>query len=694
MTRHPLGDLYGLNIHHPTVSPKSPHYRIPSWPPPDDWPVAIDAHGKVVCRVGDRAWNLAAYSGHGESAHINFASGQLKVEGGQRIRVDIDAVNQRLFQQAVCWFLWGHRQRLAAKTVVGYSARLKPVFLLCAKHQIAASDLYRFPRILDQLADVVAPSSANEVLTMLRELWTVRDVLGFVILDKPGMVRFEAGLPEHQEQQTPYIPPRIWLYQMQRLRVFLEDFWAHREALAAFFRYMHEAFLENAGSPEALYTKRLASRSPFYSKSVQSKGCRYHGTFWEVADRFAVKPLLEKWASPTSKSGTKSLPSGRPQVLSRYFAAAVFVGHKYLLNLSGVRANEGADFRSRCFEVELDPSYGDIYFLRGVTTKTLQDDQALWVTSPSARLAVDVMTIVANLRVECAQSNPRINLPEDEVDDPWLLSRAREPWSPKGRSNRPGRVTVGQYRYGDWRRLCPALFDQRELLITADDIRLAQLVTPNLDFARYAVGNPWHFHDHQLRRTTAVNMCASHLVSEPTLQYQLKHMRRAQSLYYGRGFSHVALNRKYAEDYLRTAYEMLRRQIAFLAKDRYVSPLGAAHKGRLLTRLHPAATDELVGKRDIGRIQKLVATGELVAKPTLLGLCLSPTPCEWGGVLNLIHCGSCDRALGDKAKLPQVRDVQQMIKEALDASTPDSPDRASLMLQLTSVESFIRVLQS
>jgi hypothetical protein len=694
MTGHTLGEAYGLNIRHPAVSPKSPHYRLPAWPPPDDWPVVVDAQGQVVCRVGDHAWDLAAYGGRAESAHINFASGWLKVDGGQRISVAIDAVNRRLFQQTVCWFLWGHRQRLNVKTLEGYSARLKPVFLLCAKYQIAASDLYRFPRVLDQLADIVAPSTANEVLTMLRELWTVRDVLGFTILDERGLAHLESGLPEHQEQQTPYIPPRIWLYQMQRLRVFLEDFEAHRDALIVLFRYVHEACLENAGSAEVLYTEPLSSRSPFNPEADKRKGCRYHGTFWDVADRFGVKGLLERWALDPGEADAECSPLGRLQVLSRYFRATVLVGHKYLLNLSGVRANEGADFRSRCFEVEHDPSYGDLYFLRGMTTKTLQDDEALWVTSPSAQLAVDAMTTVATLRLECAQCNPHVDLPKDEVADPWLLSRPREPWCSSGKVNGPGRASAKHYRYGSWERVCPALFDKRELAITADDIRLARLVTPTLDPARYAVGTPWHFHDHQLRRTTAVNMCASNLVSEPSLQYQLKHMRRAQSLYYGRGFTQVALNRKYAEDHLRTAYEMLRRQIVLLAEDRYVSPLGEAHKGRLLARLHPAATNEPMGRRDIGRIQKLVAKGELAAKSTLLGLCLSPTPCEWGGVLNLIHCGTCDRALGDKAKLPQIYDVRQMIKESLEASSPDSPDRASLTLQLTSVETFIHVLQS
>ena len=685
---------YGLNVRHPLVTPDSAHYRIPVWPPSDDWPVVIDHMGKVICRVGDPVWDMAAYGKRGHSARINFGYGIHTTSVGEDIKVEIDPTNMHLFQQCMCWFLWGHRQRLTANTVCGYAARLKPLFLLCAKEKIAASDLYRFPRVVDQLASTVAPSTADAVLTMLRELWTVRDLLGFVLLDERGMAHFEAGLPDHAEQQTPYIPPRIWLYQMQRLHAFLDEFSRHKEQIVSFFRYVHSACLDNVGSPEGLYSGQLKAKSPFNKGAEEWSSCRYHGTFFEVAEQFGIKDLLDNWTWRVAADDKSKRQGGSMAMLASYFRATIFVGHKYLLNLSGARSDEGANFRESCFVVEHDDDYGDLFLLRGETTKTIGDDNALWVTSPSAKLAVDAMATVARLRLECAQINPFVQIPEDEIADPWLLSKPREPWTARGNANGGGRAFSKSFGYGNWESVCPALFDEKELTITEEDIRIARLVTPTLDPERYAVGKVWYFRNHQLRRTTAVNMCASNLVSWPSLQYQLKHMRRAQSLYYGRGFSHVALNRRYAEEYLRTAYEMLRRQVAQLADDRYVSPLGAAHKSNMLERLNPYAREEPINKRDIGRMQKLLANGEVAAKPTLLGLCMSPIPCEWGGVLNIIHCSDCDRALGDRRKLPEVKEVRRMIKENLDVSPPDSPDRESLELQLKSAEKFIHVLRS
>ncbi|MEX3937270.1 hypothetical protein AB4Y32_37005 [Paraburkholderia phymatum] len=75
------------------------------------------------------------------------------------------------------------------------------------------------------------------------------------------------------------------------------------------------------------------------------------------------------------------------------------------------------------------------------------------------------------------------------------------------------------------------------LRITQQDRDLARLVTPTLDSGRFAVGKVWPLAWHQLRRTGTVNMQASGLVSDASLQFQLKHVSRAMSLYYGRGYA-------------------------------------------------------------------------------------------------------------------------------------------------------------
>lgn len=685
MNSHLQRDLT-LKLCHPTISSDSPHYRIPTWPPPDDWPVVIDALGRVVCRVGDPRYDFRPYGNGRLSVTINFVRGSIK-----GVPINIDPVNARLFRLVINWAMWGDRRRLTAVSIVAYANRIKSIFVLCAREKIAASDLSRFPRVADQLSECVPPSCANAILGMLHELWSVREQLGFSLLDEQAMNRFEAALPDHETKQTPYIPPRIWIYQIGRLRLFLEDFLAHREQLEALFRYTFAAYLENFGSPQALFSnKGNGSRSPFNKNSARLyAACTYHGTFMEVAAEFKVDGLLDRWYR-TSDSSNKRKSDQSVRRLTRYFGMAVFVGHKYLLNLSGMRRLEGGSLRADCFQIENDELFGEICTLTGETTKTVRDDDARWVTSKTAQLAVEVMTIIARLRGECTKANPFVTLPADEEAQPYLVSPCSEPW---GSGNRNAlRGVPNSLAYCKWQKQNPTLFDQAELMLTDEDIRIARLITPSLNPERYAVGKVFHFHEHQLRRTTAVNMCASDLVSDATLQIQLKHWRRAMALYYGQGFSQLRLNRKYTAEHLRTAYEMFRLQVAQLSDSRYVSPFGEEHKTNIIKQLNPTNCDP-VSLKNSDRLTRLAKRGEIGARQTLLGLCMKPGPCEFGGVENIIHCSGCDRALGDRQKLPQIKQLRRMIEIHLVDSPIDSPEHDSLQMQLKSAEAFIYVLQ-
>ncbi|MCW1936866.1 hypothetical protein OMD46_12070 [Pseudomonas sp. MDMC_285] len=119
-------------------------------------------------------------------------------------------------------------------------------------------------------------------------------------------------------------------------------------------------------------------------------------------------------------------------------------------------------------------------------------------------------------------------------DDPakrYLLDYCLEPWGTKlTKINRTIRPSIPSYAHVlQW---FDKLFDPEQLRITPEDFALARLVTPTLT-DEFAVGKIWPLAWHQLRRTGAVNMQASGLVSDASLQFQLKHVARAMSLYYG-----------------------------------------------------------------------------------------------------------------------------------------------------------------
>jgi hypothetical protein len=674
------------------ITSDSPFFRLPSWPPPDNWPISVDSKGNAISTFGDHRWSLEPGRYFGidfVKASYNASSSKKKREEVKQI---IDPENVKLYKLCIAWFLWGDRRKIGPSGLQSYAYRIRALFVLCAKEGISAASISRYPRVIEQLADFLAPGTASEALSLFHELWCAREIIGFTLLTERNLEQLSAMLPEHETQQTPYIPPRIWLYQIEKLHAFLQDFIDHEEKIIAFYHFILEAYIENHGSPNALFStissKNRSTKSPFNAACESNhRGCKYLGTFLENAENFGLAELLLRWG----KENKRHIVS----TFGGYLAMASFVANKYIINFSGMRIEESKSLRADCLKVENDPMFGDIFMLCGETTKTIADDDARWITSPSVKIAINVMTTTAKLICETRSRNPFDQLSLEDANNPHLLQSSIHPWCiDRKLEARSDKANLNKgVRYGAWVDLYPSLFDPKQLTITEEDIRIARLVTPTLDPDVYAVGNIWRFTDHQLRRTTAVNMSASDLVHDSSLQYQLKHLRRAQSLYYGQGFSHVRLNQKYASEYLRTAFEMLRRKIIQLTNERYISPLGEQHKANSLSKVNAALFDEPINKRDVLTIRNLTVRGDITWKPTFLGVCGSPDPCSYGGITNILHCGSCGNGLLDRERLPILMDFRRTLKERLSGADRGSPDFESIRLQLQALEGHINALQ-
>jgi hypothetical protein len=356
-----------------------------------------------------------------------------------------------------------------------------------------------------------------------------------------------------------------------------------------------------------------------------------------------------------------------------------------------MRIEEGWNLRADCLRVEDDPAFGPIYTLRGATTKTIHDNEAIWITSHSARVAVEAMDTIARLRISCAQANPAVRQGPEDARNPFLQTHVHEPWN-VGRTpnyhlrhSSPSYLTVLR-RY-------PKLLDPEELRITQQDLDLARLVTPTLDSRRFAVDKVWPLAWHQLRRTGAVNMQASGLVSDSSLQLQLKHVSRAMSLYYGRGYARVRLEEDAQTLYVRTLYETLGRELARMAADRYVSPHGEARKAEIV---------RLIDATDAKKLTKLAREGRVACREILLGVCTNRQPCPYGGIESIAHCGGgdaghngkpCPDVLYDRDKDNQIKTLERDLDEQLANAPLGSPLRASLEAQKRSVRSFLDVVK-
>lgn len=665
-----MSNHFFLKVAHPLVAPELDNYSCDQWPLPDDFPIVITRDGTVVCRAADSRYDLTAWCA--KRTTIAFGDGPVA-----SCAAPIDQVNAKLFRRLVQWWLYGERPMIEASTLANYAAMIRPLFAVCTRAGIAASDLVRFPAVQEKLPSAFAPSLAPTVVRLLHEAWLAREVVGFTLLDQPALQQLVANLPKHVVRQTPYIPPRIWLYQVNRLRQCLDEFLANQDAINGLFKYCVDAYSQNYGSlSAALATDRSRVGAPFSTGALNKAGAEYHGKFDEVAARFGIEALIRRWVG-SSEQGLLVTK------FSKYLGLVGFAGLRYLMNFSGMRKEEGLTLRANCLRVEHDPDFGEIYLLRGETDKTVKDDNALWVTSPSAEIAVRAMTVVSRLRMQCAAADQLLSVSADQLDNPFLVVRAFEPWCALAGDSRTIDVSLDT-KFGAWKKEYPLLFDEDELRIRADDLAVARLITPSLDPEDFEVGLVWPLADHQLRRTTAVNMSSSGLVSDPSLQYQLKHLTRAQALYYRRGFSRAPLNNKYQNELINAHYEVLALKLAQLFDDRYVSPKGESHKARML---------QPIGEKEGKRLIKLSKSGQVPLRETLLGLCLKRGPCDKGGIDNIVHCPDCPFALLDRNKRPLIAELRNEVESQLQAAEVDSPDRESLVLQLAKAEEALNVIR-
>jgi len=670
----------GLQIESALSKEDALNFKPDSWPPAPDFPAVIDVYGNVVSRYGDVRWDLSPWSGHTLTIYFGDGPGQGKKVSPQ---------NAELLRRIVAWWLWGEAAVRSAKALVYKFETIKPLFVACTDAGILANELYRYPKVIEKLADYYK-QRANRLIECLHSLFIARDSLGFSIIDESGIKILSSVLTTTDSTQTAYMPARIWSYQVSRLRQCLDDFLLHQDKIETCFDFCLSAYARNAGGNLSNAFGGLRFDGPFVKSRVRGEsrsGKVFYGSFQDIADEYGIAELLNRWVLFDENSGIRAFSS--------YLTLISNVGLAYLLNFSLMRIDEGARLRANCYEIERDPLGDEIHTLKGVTTKTIEDSDARWIVSPTVEFALKALRAVATLRLKPAKENPYINMSEEDVENPVLQSLQHEPWSPRAPKSQSTKKYKKIRSYGDIaKNMWPKLFDDKELTITEADLEMANRMTFGLDPEKFAVGKVWPLAWHQLRRTGAVNMLASGLVTEASLQYQLKHASRAMSQYYGKNYYRLKepLNDEARAYYLREMYQSMVREFKALQSDQYVSPHGEKRKQQILSE---------ISEKDHEQLLKAAKAGRISYRQTFLGGCAnSGPPCPLGGISNISSCMGfggntpCASALLDKAKLPMIKQLKNVIAIQISDAAPDSLLYESLQAQLESAERAIHVIES
>ncbi|XSS63193.1 hypothetical protein ACP9OK_30970 [Pseudomonas sp. B11] len=672
-----------LALDHTIANPEAANFEPPEWPPSGSFPVVVDTNGQVISRFEDSIWNITIWIGY--IFKLNFGD-------GRRRKDDFGNTpqNSLTLKLIVIWWLYRRGKTRTPRRLISIFTSIRPAFVFCSKQNINATDLSRYPIVAEELAKNFSSNAAKDFILLCHQIWETRENLGFHLLSPTDLQQFAKNINNTPHGQTAYIPPRIWSYQVSRLKACLDDFNQHSDQIIKCYEFCIDAYVHNAGSLAKACSQNFSAQlRPFNINNLSKHQDKYphaiyHGPFIETAKKFGIYSLLDRWIPNLEKGGAASFSS--------YFNLVSLVGNAYIINFSMMRIEEAFSLKASSLTIEHDEDIcEDIYILTGVTTKTVKDDDARWITAPSVKTAIDALSIIANLRIKATIANPKAPFNKNDATDPYLFQRASEPWRRKSKGleyTQDIRPKVTSYIAT--LQANTKLFDPEKMKVKAKDLQIAVLVTPTLDPTEFAIGKVWPLGWHQLRRTGAVNMTGSGLVSDGSLQYQLKHATRAMSRYYGSGYYHLkfGLNSSSTNEYIKTVYEMMAKELLLVTSPRFISPHGAKRKEQLTS---------FISEKDHIALAHDAKKGVINYRPMFLGACMNDGPCEYGGFEHVARCGggggpACESALYDKQMLPRIMALRTHIDARLTNAEPGTPLDTSLKQQRLAVENAINVI--
>lgn len=677
----------GIKLSAARISPNSASYRPPSWPPPADWVVTEDALGNPLSRYVDDSWDFSGWAG--TTAKLDFAG-----TGNNRRSHPLSTDNQSLLKLLATWLLWGPNGAECWSTLKLRFLFLRRIFVICENNGVLASNLMRFPRVLDQVPALFRSGEKGTILVLLDRLYRSEHDIGFALLDENGIARLANVIADAEDddvEQTAYIPPRLWTYQVTRLRECLDDFLNSKLQMEECFNFCVDAYAANCGSLEAALINFTPTSylpfSPQQRRTGRRTGRKFYGRFEITAQRFGIDGLLQKWVQPPNR---KSLDI---RSFSAYLTLVQSAAHAYIGNFTLQRKEEAAEMRADCLIWEHDPMLGRIPVIRSETTKTDPDSDARWPTSPSVEMAVEAAGVVAKLRMRCAAANPKVNCSDYDKTNPYLFHAAFEPWSAAAIEWKPysTRAQVGSYQ--SLLRRFPRLFDAEQLRITENDLKRARMFTPNLDKGgKFKVGEVWPWAYHQLRRTGGINMFASGLMSDSSIQVIMKHVTLFQTQYYGKNYSRLRFSEDFEGIVVAARYEVMAKQIQDLVEDRYVSPLGEQRKQEI--------TVNLVSFKNFKALVSAGKKGEVSFRETRLGGCTKKGHCDYGGIESVARCAGgdgdkpCRDAIYDRAKQSSVQRQLDDVETRLHAAQPSSPREQALQFEVQGLRNYQNALRN
>lgn len=450
----------------------------------------------------------------------------------------------------------------------------------------------------------------------------------------------------------------------------------NQEAIEEAFNWLVDAYDHNA-------KQKIPSTyiSPFIeTHRYKDRRSVYEGGSETFLKDYGIFDLIEKWLYPTERRYLITR-------FSSYISVVRDVCLVYIANFSLQRISEVLTLHSDCFLTENDERLGEIGLIVGETTKIEPDDDARWVVPMIVKKAVDAAASIARMRVRHCPKGIASLLPEDGSIP--LAIHSWEPWNRGGANT----ISLENFDYALFQKRKSRIFDPKEIAVTEEDWKIARSLTPNLDEKEgFGVSIPWRFTAHQLRRTTNVNMFSSNMVSDKSLQWEMKHLTRDMTLYYGRNYSNLRLNSEAESLVIIESYQAIYRQLVDVVENNidYVRP----HQKEFL----PDGLINLIDDREENKLVQLIKKGSVGFRITQLGFCMKTANCEYGGIESAAKCsgalggGICADAIFARSNKKKLARLKQAYEAEIQMLKKDSPRHSALTKEIYAIGVYLNVV--
>jgi hypothetical protein len=505
-----------------------------------------------------------------------------------------------------------------------------------------------------QLSQLIAVSysnltkrSAGVLLSVVRELRKIRivhpefliapedDTLGNLLEDTPIRTVDE----NHSSEQTAVIPSRIY------------------SSLITDFEKELKGFVEHADHLENFYDSLCKSmrKRPNFITEQKNRG------LWEV---FLDKHNLLEYASINDLRNKKDFNSYLKdiQAMSRY----------WLHLFSGMRKNEVDTLPYGCI-AEITSHGVKTKIIRGDTTKLTSQGATptFWVTTDLVDVGVEAAQTVA--RIIAGDSGYTVHDEDFPLFPSWQVKKNRY----KGKfKNAPYSESYGKETLKN-----RVLIRFPNLAVQEMDIRELEMFDGFRDWRSEApIGQPWPLATHQCRRSLAVYLARSGLVSIGSLQSQFKHLCAAMTSFYKRGAT-------FAINFLDTETEAHRDQLVFvdsIEKEQRIAEYLNFEKnviekqaslwggeGKRIKKAHDSGRP-LVIVSDRNQTLERFERGEMVYKESPLGGCTKIGSCNRLSITNITPCIDCEYSVLDETSVPKIERQLAHLESERDQYTPES----------------------